>query len=100
MVLKLSVTQPHCEQSSIQFISNSPWAVAWRKGRSPPPRHALVGGELDRIDAKESIVLAGPDERFEARDDARAPGVGRFQGAEPIFQELLVDRGCHSTLSF
>jgi hypothetical protein len=26
--LKLSVTQPHCEQSSIQFISNSPWAVA------------------------------------------------------------------------
>ena len=34
--------------------------------------HALVGRELDRIDAKESVVLARPDERLEARDDARA----------------------------
>src|SRR5512135_3402236 len=61
--------------------------------------HALVGGELDRIDAKESFVLTGPDERFEARDDARAPGAGRFHRAEPIFQELLVDRS-YDTTSF
>jgi hypothetical protein len=29
---------------------------------------ALVGRELDRIDAKESVVLAQPDERLEARE--------------------------------
>ena len=39
---------------------------------SCPPGHS-VGRELDRIDAKESVVLARPDERLEARDDARAP---------------------------
>jgi hypothetical protein len=61
--------------------------------------HALVGGELDRIDTEERFVLARAEERFEARDDARAPRAGRLQGAESIFQELLVDRGCHSTSS-
>src|SRR4051812_7407725 len=46
---------------------------------------------LDRVDAKESIIVGGTDEAFELWQDIRCPGSCRSKRAEALAQETLVD---------
>ena len=51
----------------------------------------FVGGELDRIDAVERLVRARAQQRLQPRNDARAPGFGRFERDQALLELLLVD---------
>jgi hypothetical protein len=57
---------------------------------------ALVGGELDWVDAKEGVVVAGSDNGLEPRHDPWAPLASALQCNKPFLQELLVDCLSHS----
>src|SRR5262249_23715812 len=56
-------------------------------------RQADETAALDGVDAKEIIVVGGTDEAFEFREDIRGPVSCRFERAEALAQETLLDRG-------
>ena len=60
---------------------------------------AALARERERVDAKERRVVIRPDQRLQARDDARAPGPRRLQPGEPLIEHPLVDQCRHRPAS-
>jgi hypothetical protein len=57
------------------------------------PDTTLAGGEPDRIDAVEFLVRAGSHQHLQSRDDARTPGLRRFERDQALFELFFVDHG-------
>src|SRR5579864_970606 len=51
----------------------------------------FLRAELDRIDAVERLVRARAQQRLQPRDDARGPGLGRFERDQALFELFFVD---------
>src|SRR5437764_13387022 len=47
---------------------------------------------VDRVDAKEIVIVGGTDEALELRKDIRGPASCRSERDEALAQEVLVDR--------